>query len=77
MQKAADKADVPIRLISFKASIQALGQWEPLLESELSTQEQSRLWSLLCDSIAGSVLHSRPGRRGSRCKKRGQKTVND
>ncbi len=70
MLKAADRADVPVRLISFKASVQALRQWEPLLKSELSTQEQNRLWSLLCDSIAGSVLHSRPGRREPRCKKR-------
>ena len=70
MLKAADKADVPVRLISFKASVQALRQWEPLLKSELSTQEQTRLLSLLCDSIAASVLHVRLGRREPRCKKR-------
>jgi hypothetical protein len=70
MLKAADKADVPVRLISFKASVQALRQWEPLLKSELSTQEQSRLLSLLCDSIAASVIYSRPGRREPRCVKR-------
>ena len=70
MLKAADKADVPVRLISFKASVQALRQWEPLLKSDLSTQEQTRLLLLLCDSIAASVLHQRPGRREPRCKKR-------
>ena len=70
MLKAAIKAEVPIRLIRFKASVQALRQWEPLLQSELSAQEQNRLLSLLCDSIAASVLHSRPGRREPRCKKR-------
>jgi hypothetical protein len=70
MLKAADKADVPVRLISFKASVQALRQWEPLLKSELTTREQARLLSLLCDSIASSVIHPRPGRREPRCKKR-------
>jgi len=70
MLKAAIKAGVPVRLIRFKASVQALRQWEPLLKSEMSAQEQARLLSLLCDSIAASVLHSRPGRREPRCKKR-------
>jgi len=70
MLKAAKKAGVPVRLISFKASVQALRQWEPLLNSELSTQEETRLLSLLSDSIAASVLHIRPGRREPRCKKR-------
>jgi hypothetical protein len=70
MLKAADKADVPVRLISFKASVQALRQWEPLLKPEMSTVEQTRLLSLLCDSIAASVIHSRPGRREPRCVKR-------
>ena len=70
MLKAAKKAEVPVRLIRFKAAVQALRQWEPLLKSETSAQEQARLLSLLCDSIAASVLHSRPGRREPRCKKR-------
>ena len=70
MLKAAKKAGLPVRLISFKASVQALRQWEPLLKSELSAQEETRLLSLLCDSIAASVLHMRPGRREPRCKKR-------
>ena len=70
MLKAADKADVPVRMISFKASVQALRQWEPLLKSELSTREQTRLLSLLCDSIAASVIPIRSGRREPRCRKR-------
>jgi len=70
MLKAADKANVPVRLISFKASVQALRQWESLLKSELSTQEQYRLLSLLCDSISASVVNIRPGRREPRCRKR-------
>jgi len=70
MLKAADKANVAVRMISFKASIQALRQWEPLLKPEMNSQEQARLLSLLCDSIAVSVIHARPGRREPRCVKR-------
>jgi hypothetical protein len=70
MLKAADQADVSVRMISFKASIQTLRQWEPLLKPDMSTAEQARLMSLLCDSLAASVIHSRPGRREPRCKKR-------
>ena len=70
MLKATDKTDVPVRMISFKASVQALRQWEPLLKSELSTREQTRLLSLLCDSIAASVIPIRSGRREPRCRKR-------
>jgi hypothetical protein len=70
MLKAADQADVSVRMISFKASIQTLRQWEPLLKSGLSKEEQARLLSLLCDSLAASIIHSRPGRREPRCIKR-------
>lgn len=70
MLKAADEANVPVRMISFKASVQALRQWEALLEPLLSTREQARLLALLRDSIASSILRQRPGRREPRCKKR-------
>ena len=70
MLKAALKASVPVRLISFKASVQTLRQWEPLLKPEMNAQEQARLLSLLCDSLAASIIRQRPGRREPRCKKR-------
>ena len=70
MLKAADKANVPVRLISFKASVQTLRQWEPLLRPDMSGREQTRLLALLCDSIAASVIRQRAGRREPRCKKR-------
>jgi len=70
MVKAADQADVPVRLISFKASIQTLRQWEPLWKSDMSAAEQARLLILLSDSIAASIIYSRPGRREPRCTKR-------
>jgi len=70
MLKAADKAKLPVRLISFKASVQVLRQWESLLRLELRTQEQMRLLSSLCDSIATRVIRTRPSRREPRCVKR-------
>ena len=70
MPNAADQADVPVRMISFKASIRTLRQWEPLLKPNMSAAEQARLMSLLCDSLAVSVIHSRSGRREPGCKKR-------
>ena len=73
MLKAADKAGISVRRISFKASVQTLRQWEPILKPELSRQEYYRLLSLLCDSIAASVVNIRPGRTEPRCRKRRQK----
>ena len=70
MLKAPDKADLPVRMISFKASVQTLRQWESLLKAEMSALEQPRLLSLLCHSIAASVICPRPGRRESRSTKR-------
>jgi len=69
MLKAADKANISVRKISFKASVQALRQWEPLLKSEMSAQEFRRLFSLLCERIAASIINIRPGRREPRCRK--------
>ena len=70
MLKAADTADISVRKISFKASVQTLRQWEPILKSEMSSQEYRRLLSLLCESIAASIINIRPGRREPRCRKR-------
>ena len=70
MLRAADKVNVPVRLISFKASIQTLRQWEPLFKPDMSSEEQVRLLALLSDSLAASILRHRPGRREPRCVKR-------
>lgn len=70
MVKAAQTRGVATRLISFKASVQALRQWEGLLKSDINLKEQTRLVSSLCDSIAASVIRQRQGRREPRCVKR-------
>jgi len=70
MLRAAEKAQVPVRLISFKASLQTLRQWVPLFKPEMIPTEHRRLIALLHDSTAASMLFQRPGRREPRCIKR-------
>ncbi len=71
MVDAAKEVNQPPRRISFKASIQALRQWEPVLnQTGLKERERKRLMSSLRDAIAANVLTLRPGRREPRCVKR-------
>ncbi len=59
------------RKISFKASVQALRQWEPQLNLMGSNdKERRRLMAVLIEAIAAATLYSRPGRREPRCVKR-------
>jgi Transposase DDE domain len=59
------------RQISFKASMQALRQWEPLFnQADLNVRERRRLMSSLRNAIAANILTVRPGRREPRCVKR-------
>jgi len=71
MIEAAEQEDVDLQRISFKASLQALRQWEPHLNQvSLSDRERNRLLRLLHESIAGKVVPDRPGRREPRVVKR-------
>ena len=71
MVQASKVARVRPRKISFKASLQALRQWEPHLNSAgLTHQEQRNLMAQLRHAIAGAMLSERPGRREPRCVKR-------
>lgn len=71
MLDAAEAVDQLPRQISFKASVQALRQWEPLLNRPgLKAREQHRLTASLIQAIAANVITSRPGRREPRCLKR-------
>lgn len=59
------------RQISFKASMQALRQWEPLFNRmDMNDQERRRLTASLIQAIAANVITPRPGRREPRCLKR-------
>lgn len=73
MFKASKQKGISPRNISFKASVQALRQWEPLLKPDMKLSERNRIIDLLYDCISASEIHQRPGRREPRCIKRRQK----
>jgi hypothetical protein len=71
MIEAADKKSVELRQISFKASVQALRQWEPHLnQPNISHQQRNRLVQMLYEAIAGKIIPLRPGRSEPRAVKR-------
>lgn len=69
VEAAAEVNQAPRRM-SFKASIQALRQWEPQFSRTSDSREQRRLLDTLRASIAGHCVPNRPGRREPRCVKR-------
>jgi hypothetical protein len=74
MLNAAKQTNVSPRRISFKASVQALRQWEPMLNrNDLEVRERKRLMVLLREAIASAIVLSRPGRSEPRCLKRRKK----
>lgn len=71
MFDAAKRAKQSPRRVSFKASVQALRQWEPLLNrSEIKEHERRRLMVALREVIAATIVNPRPGRQEPRCVKR-------
>jgi len=68
---AANTVECAPRRISFKASIQALRQWEPQLHRRAAdVGEQRRLLGSLRAAIGARQIVPRPGRREPRCLKR-------
>ncbi len=68
---AAASVECAPRRISFKASIQALRQWEPQLHQRATdASERRRLLGSLCAAIGARQVTARPGRREPRCLKR-------
>lgn len=71
MYEAAEEADIAVRHVSFKGSLQALRNWEPHLnQAELSRAEQFRLVSDLYEAMTNVPIRPRPDRREPRCVKR-------
>lgn len=71
MVDASKESKQQPRSISFKASVQALRQWEPLFNHAGNNErEQRRLMASLRDAIATTIVIPRPGRREPRCVKR-------
>jgi hypothetical protein len=74
MLNAAKQVQLSPRRISFKASVQALRQWEPMLnQNDMEARERQRMMVLLREAIAATVVFSRPGRSEPRCLKRRKK----
>jgi hypothetical protein len=71
MYEAAEKSDMPIRLVSFKGSLQALRNWEPHMNLiRMSKADRFSFISDLYQAMTGSSILQRPGRREPRCIKR-------
>ena len=71
MYEAAEKADMAVRLVSFKGCLQAIRSWEPQLNHEkLSNKERSKMLNDLYGTVTGLPLQQRLGRREPRCLKR-------
>lgn len=71
MYEAAEEADIEVRIVSFKGSLQALRSWEPHLnQAKTSKAERFRLISDLYDAMTNTPILQRPGRSEPRCVKR-------
>ena len=71
MYEAAETANIAVRLVSFKGSVQAIRSWEPQLNHDkLSKAERNRMLNDLYSTVTGLPLQQRPGRREPRCLKR-------
>ena len=75
MYEAAEEADLEVRVVSFKGSVQALRNWEPHLnQAKISRAERFRLISDLYDAMTNTPIRQRPGRSEPRCLKRRPKS---
>ena len=71
MYEAAEEADIDVRIVSFKGSLQALRSWEAHLNQvQISTMERYRLVSDLYAAMTNVPIRQRPGRSEPRCVKR-------
>ena len=71
MFESANRVGVTQRRISFKGSVQAIRQWEPLLKQAQSGRaHHQRLLNQLYQSIGALIVPDRPGRREPRVLKR-------
>ncbi len=74
MYEAAEKAEIQIRAVSFKGSLQAIRSWSPQFNREkLSRTQRYKLLNDLYGTVTGTPLKQRPGRSEPRCKKRRSK----
>jgi len=71
MCEAAEQANMPVRLISFKGALQAIRNWEPLLDSsQKSKADRKKMIADFYESVGRELIDDRPGRVEPRCIKR-------
>jgi hypothetical protein len=71
MGEAATVADVPVRHVSFKGALQAMRNWEPLLNpSRQNQRELKRMQAEFYETVGRTLIDERPGRSEPRCVKR-------
>ena len=71
MYKAAEMAEIPVRIVSFKGSLQAIRNWSLQFNHEkLGKAERSKLLNESYGTMTGLPLRQRPGRSEPRCLKR-------
>ncbi len=71
MCEAAEKVGIPVRLVSFKGSLQAIRTWNPYLKAaNLSNSEKQKILDDLYSAVTRLPLKQRPDRREPRCQKR-------
>ena len=71
MYEAASEANIEVRVVSFKGSLQALRSWEPHLnQMNISHSERFRLVSNLYEAMTNTPIRQRPGRSEPRAVKR-------
>jgi hypothetical protein len=71
MSEAAKEANLAVRTVSFKGSLQALRNWEPHLNhTKISKAERFRLISDLYEAMTDTPIQQRRGRSEPRCRKR-------
>ncbi len=74
MCEAAKEANIEVRVVSFKGSVQALRNWEPHLnQAKISGSERFRLICDLYEAMTNTPVKQRPGRSEPRCLKRRKK----
>lgn len=71
MVVSAKHANVAVRQVSFKGSVQAIRQWEPHLNQvKLNRSQRFELIDQLYSAISGKKIQDRPGRQEPRAVKR-------
>jgi hypothetical protein len=70
MAQAASEHQVPLERISFKGTLDALGEFSEAIAKARSKKKRQEIWTELLRSLAADLVPERPGRREPRAVKR-------